>query len=357
MSAAPDLTTRIGALTLKNPVIAGSGEHTMTAAGIRAALAAGAAAVVAKSGNESEAARRQLDGADYALLDSRWRALPWDVAPPPPDAQLFCRSGLIQRDTAEWIGELAALDREAAAQGAFVIPSLILAELETAAGLAARVEAAGLRVLEFNIGAPHGDEAAAGAIVQERAAARVRAITARIRAATRLPLWIKLTGQSEDVAGLAAAAREGGADAVIMMGRFMAFVPDPETRAPLLGTNGALGGPWALALTCRWLALARKRLGPDCPLIGTNGARDGMDVVRFLLAGASAVEMTSAVMAGGFGVIARAVEEIAAYLARTGGDARDLIGAAADRLEGYAAQQSRPGHWRRYVPPEALPRP
>jgi dihydroorotate dehydrogenase len=352
-AASPDLSVRIGALTLRNPVIAGSGEHTMTAAGIRAALKAGAAAVVAKSGNESEAARRQLDGADYALLDSRWRSLPWDFAPP-PDAQLFCSSGLIQRDTADWLSELAALDREATPHGAYVIPSLILADLETAAATAARIEAAGLRVLEFNIGAPHGDEAAAGAIVQERAAARVRAITGRIRAATRLPLWIKLTGQSEDVAGLATAAREGGADAVVMMGRFMAFLPDPETRAPLLGTAGALGGPWALALTCRWLALARKRLGPACPLIGTNGARDGMDVVRFLLAGASAVEMTSAVMAGGFGAIARAVGEVAAYLARTGGDARDLIGVAADRLEGYGAQASRPGHWRRFVPPEAL---
>jgi dihydroorotate dehydrogenase len=347
------LAVGVGAVALKNPVIAGSGEHTMTAAGIRAALAAGAAAVVAKSGNESEAARRQLDGADYVLLDSRWRPLPWDFAPP-PDAQLLCRSGLIQRDTAEWFAELAALDREAAARGAYVIPSLVLADLETAAALAARAEAAGLRVLEFNIGAPHGDEAAAGAIVLERAAARVRAITARIRAATRLPLWIKLTGQSEDVAGLAVAAREGGADAVIMMGRFMAFLPDPETRAPVLGSAGALGGPWALPLTCRWLALARRRLGGEVPLIGTNGARDGMDVVRFLLAGASAVEMTSAVMAGGFGTIARAIEEVADYLARTGGTARDLIGAAADRLEGYAAQPSRPGHWRRFVPPEAL---
>jgi dihydroorotate dehydrogenase len=352
MSALPDLSIRIGTLTLKNPVIAGSGEHTMTAAGIRAALAAGAAAVVAKSGNESEAARRQLDGADYALLDSRWRALPWDFAPP-PDAQLLCRSGLIQRDTADWLEEIAGLDREAAGRGAYVVPSLILAELETAASLAARAEAAGLRLLEFNIGAPHGDEAAPGAIVQERAAARVRAITARIRAATHLPLWIKLTGQSEDVAGLAVAAREGGADAVIMMGRFMAFLPDPETRAPVLGTNGALGGPWALPLTCRWLALARRRLGPDCPLIGTNGARDGMDVVRFLLAGASAVEMTSAVMAGGFGVIARAVEEIEDYLARTGGSAQDLVGVAADRLEGYGAQAARPGWWRNFVPPEA----
>ncbi len=349
----PDLAVAIGRIALPNPVIAGAGEQTMTTAGIRAALTAGAGAVVAKSMNENPAGGRQLDGTDYALLDSRWNRLPWNFAPP-PDAMLFGRSGLTHTPPDEWIAQIAALDGEAAATGQYVIPSWILADLDAAADYAARIEAAGLRLLELNIGAPHGDEAVKGAIIQERAAARVRDITRRIRAATTLPLWIKLTGQSEDAAALALAAKEGGADAVIVMGRFMAMVPDLETRAPLFGTPGAIGGPWALALTCRWLAAARKRVGPDFPVLGTNGARDGLDVARFLLAGAHAVEMTSAVMTGGFSVISRAIEELRAYLARTGGDARDLIGLAADRLEVYADQPLRPGYWRGFVPPEAL---
>jgi dihydroorotate dehydrogenase len=181
----------------------------------------------------------------------------------------------------------------------------------------------------------------------------VKEITQALRAAVTIPLWIKLTGQSEDVAALAAAANEGGADAVIVMGRFMALVPDVETRAPMLGTAGAIGGPWALALTCRWLAQTRKRIGPDFPLLGTNGARSGLDVARFLLAGASAVEMTSAVMSGGFDVARRAVQEFSDYLARTGGSASDLVGLAADRQVGYGVQPDRPGYWRDFVPPEA----
>ena len=346
------LSVRLGAVTLKNSVIVGSGDHVMTAGGIRAGLAAGAAAVVAKSINESAAAKRQLDGSDHVLLDSRWQRLPWDFAPP-PDAMIFGRSGLHQMDSDAWIAEIAALDREAQAVGAYVIGSIILAELEVAADLAARMQAAGLRVVELNIGAPHGDEAVPGAIVQERAAHRVRAITERIRRAVTIPLWIKLTGQSEDAAALALAARQGGADAVIVMGRFMALVPDIETRAPMLGTAGAIGGPWSLALTCRWLAQARKRVGADFPLLGTNGARDGLDVVRFLLAGARAVEMTSAVMAGGFGVVTQSVQQIADYLARTGGTVEELIGLAADRQLGYGVQPDRPGYWRDFVPPES----
>jgi dihydroorotate dehydrogenase len=348
----PDTSIRVGAVRLNNPLIIGSGDHVMTAGGLRAALATGAGAVVAKSINENEAAKRQLDGSDHVLLDSEWRPLPWDFDPP-PDAMLFGRSGLHQMDSDAWIAEAAAADREAAKAGQYVIGSIILAGLDAACDLARRYQAAGIRVLELNIGAPHGDEAVKGAIIQERAAHRVREITAALRAAVTIPLWIKLTGQSEDVASLAAAAKEGGADAVIVMGRFMALVPDVETRAPMLGTAGAIGGPWALALTCRWLAMSRKKVGRDYPLLGTNGARSGLDVARFLLAGARAVEMTSAVMSGGFDTARRAVQEFSDYLARTGGSAEQLVGLAADRQVGYGVQPDRPGYWRDFVPEEA----
>lgn len=348
-----DLSTRIGAIALKNPLICGSGEHTMAASGIEQCLARGAAAVVAKSTNESEAAKRQLDRTDYALLDSTWRQLSWNFAPP-PDAQLFCRSGLAQQQFAPWLEMVAQLDRAARAQDSYVVASLILADLERCLEMAQAVEQAGVRILELNIGAPHGGEAAPGAIVLEREADRVRSIVARVRGAVRLPLWVKLTGQSEDVALLAAAAKAGGADAVGIMGRFMAFLPDVETMAPLLGTNAAFGGPWALPLTCRWLALSRQRLGADFPLIATNGARSGLDLARFLLAGASAIEMTSAVFTGGFDVIARALAELSDYLARQGCSTRGIIGLAADRLQTYQQQGARPGYWKRFVPEGGL---
>lgn len=64
-----------------------------------------------------------------------------------------------------WIDELAQLDRQARSQDAYVIPSLILSDLEQCANFAQQVEQAGLRVLELNIGAPHDEEAAKGAIV------------------------------------------------------------------------------------------------------------------------------------------------------------------------------------------------
>src|SRR5436853_3133994 len=55
-----DLSTRVGALTLKNPLIAAAAEHLIDEAGVRRAIAAGAGAVVVKSVNERDAARDQL---------------------------------------------------------------------------------------------------------------------------------------------------------------------------------------------------------------------------------------------------------------------------------------------------------
>ena len=149
------LITHVGSVALKNPVICGAGEQTMTREAIRAALATGAGAVVAKSTNESQAAKQQLDKTDYVLLDANWNRLPWDFSPP-PDASLFRRSGLVQRGFDEWLDELAGLDLEARAQDAYVVPSLILSDLEQCADYARQIEQAGLRVLELNIGAPHG---------------------------------------------------------------------------------------------------------------------------------------------------------------------------------------------------------
>jgi len=343
------LTTHIGSLTLKNPVICGAGEQTMTSAAIKKALATGAGAVVAKSTNESLAAKQQLDKTDYALLDAQWNRLPWDFNPP-ADASLFGRSGLVQRDFEGWIDELAVLDRQASSQDAYVIPSLILSDLEQCASFAEQIEQAGLRVLELNIGAPHGEEAAKGAIVLERDTDRIEQIVRQIRQATTLPLWIKLTGQSENVVGLAEAACRGGADSVVMMGRFMGFLPDLETERPLLGTSAAIGGSWALPLTARWLMLTRKKLGQDFPLIATNGARNGLDVARFLLAGACATEMTSAVFTGGYSVLERAIDELDRYLATRGRTASELLGLAADHVQTYQEQISRQDYWQAFAP-------
>ena len=127
----PDLTVTAAGLELKNPLIAGSGEATMDAGGIRAALDAGAAAVVAKSTNESEAAKAQLEAAEYVLLDEELTPRP--LGPACRTDSLYCRSGLLDEPWERWVTTLAALDEEARGRDAYVVPSLIVADVDEAA--------------------------------------------------------------------------------------------------------------------------------------------------------------------------------------------------------------------------------
>lgn len=351
MASAARLRVTIGALPLKNPIICGSGEHVLTEAGIRAALAQGVAVVVAKSTNESAAARAQLDQTGYLATSTDWQPQPWSAG---RDANILCRSGLQPRATDDWIAAIAALDREAQQQDAYVAASLILAQLDDAVRLAKQVEAAGIRLLEFNVGTPYGDEATHGGVTTERAVEKIREQVAAVCGAVRMSVWVKLTGQSENVTALAEAARAGGAAAVTMTGRLLGMLPDLETMAPSLGTNLGYGGPWALPLTCYWLARTRKRLGAGFPLIATNGARTGEDAARMLLAGAGAVEYCSAVMTGGFGVLGDAMATLSDYLEHHCISAQQLIGVAADKVGAYAELPARPDHWRGFVPGQTL---
>jgi dihydroorotate dehydrogenase (NAD+) catalytic subunit len=343
------LATHVGAFPLVNPVICGAGEPVMTEAGVQAALRAGAAGVIAKSVNENPAGGQQLDRADYVRLDAAGRPTKGQ------GVSLFNRSGLSQRDPADWFAAIAAIDRDARHDGKFVAASIVYAGADGAVSIATQARDTGLRVFELNVGAPHASEAAPGAIVQETDPERLTDLVRRVRAATGgMQLWVKLTGLSSNLPALALAAKQGGADAVCMMGRFMGLVPDLETFAPVLGTSAAYGGGWALPIVCRFLALTRKAAGPDFPLLGTNGVRSGDDVLRMALCGASAVEVLSATMHEGFGALTRMILEMDSFLAHRDLTFRDLIGRTADATAGYADQPETPGRWRDFVPPETL---
>jgi dihydroorotate dehydrogenase len=226
-------------------------------------------------------------------------------------------------------------DAHAREAGAYVVASLIPGDPARLPELARAVQAAGLRWLELNLSAPHASESRPGAIVRADRPEGAAALTATVREATSLPLTVKLSGDGADAVALAEAAHAAGADHVALTGRHMAFVPDLETRRPVLGTFGAIGGDWALPLTMRWVAKTRLALGPGVPLVGTGGARDGRDVARLMLAGATAVQVASSVIVEGFGALGRIRDELSAYLAGQELDARDAVGQAADAAKTY----------------------
>jgi dihydroorotate dehydrogenase len=344
-----DLTTRVGTLTLKNPLIAAAAEHMIDEAGVRRAIAAGAGAVVVKSINEREAGKDQLQRAEYTVLDEQWRPVTWGPSAP-MSATIATRSGLSPQNFDAWLEQTARLDREAAKCDSYAVATLILSDLNEACRMARLIEQAGLRVLEFNIGTPYASVTTKGNVTTEFDPSRVTEMVSAMRKAIKLPLWIKLTGQSERVPDLARAAFDAGADSVVMAGRLLGFIPDVDTLSPMLGTSLGIGGFWNLPLTCHWLAATRQALGKDKSLVGINGAQSGLDIARMMLSGASAVAMASAVQLRGFELLEDSLKEFSAYLARQNLRATDLIGRAADQRKSFGDMPLRTDNWRNYVP-------
>jgi dihydroorotate dehydrogenase (NAD+) catalytic subunit len=345
----PDLSTRIGRTALRNPIIAGPADHFIDDEGVRHAIKTGVGAVVLKSVNETQSAKDQLQSAEYLALDEHWRPVPW--GPDAPRATTIAnRTGLGPASFDQWLDYAIRMDGEARSHDVVAIASVIAVNLDHAVDMARQIEQAGLRVLELNIGTPYAREAKKGTVSTELDPARVEKIVSTVRQAISIPIWVKTTGQSERVPDLAEAAFRAGADSVIMAGRLLGLIPDLDTMKPMLDTALGIGGYWNLPMTCYWLAASRSKLGPDKPLIGINGAQNGLDVARMMLAGASAVEIASAVPLRGYDVLSGAVAEFARYLAEKNVSAMELIGRAADARKSFAEMPSKPDNWRKYLP-------
>jgi dihydroorotate dehydrogenase len=320
----------VGGLRSANPVWVGSSELTMTLDGLTTCIDAGAGAVVAKSVNESAAARRQLDIADYAFVSGDGRVRPAGSAE--RDDGLLNRSGLARVELPGWLDVLAAAAGHGARRGCPVIGSITLGDPAAAARIG-REMAAVVPAVELNIGAPHGREARA--VRQLTDADAVRDAVRAVRAAVGVPLLVKLPGQASDVVALARAARQAGADAVGLVGRYPGFLPDLEGGA-VLGSRGAWGSRGCLPMSLYWVARVRGALGPGVPLVGTNGARTATDVLRFLASGARAVEVVTALWMAGPPVLAELVTGVEAYLAERGTDLDGFVGSALAGAREYA---------------------
>ena len=144
----------------------------------------------------------------------------------------------------------------------------------------------GLAGLELNLSCPNvagGTDFATDPAVTSR-------IVRRVRDVCPLPLIAKLTPNVTDVAAVARAAEEAGADAVSLVNTFVGMAVDWRRRKPVLGNvTGGLSGPAIkpLALRMVW-QVARKT---KVPVIGIGGIATIDDVMEFLVAGASAVQL------------------------------------------------------------------
>jgi dihydroorotate dehydrogenase (NAD+) catalytic subunit len=153
-----------------------------------------------------------------------------------------------------------------------------------------------------------------------------REVMSAIRPLTRLPLIAKLTPNVTRIADIAEACAECGADAVSLVNTFVGMAVDSRTHRPILGTVlGGLSGPAIkpLALAKTWEVAQ----AVDIPVIGMGGIARPLDAVEFLLTGATAVQVGTALFAEP-ALAEDCVRGIESHLKSMGADSVDaLIGA------------------------------
>lgn len=155
------------------------------------------------------------------------------------------------------------------------------------------------------------------------AGAMVRAI----KAASQLPVIVKLSPNVTDIVAIASACEEAGADAVSLINTLIGMQIDVERRRPLLANGvGGLSGPAVRPVAVRMVYEVSRQV--KIPVIGIGGIMTGRDVVEFLMAGASAVQVGTANFVDPM-ACPRIIAELETWCLEHGVAAvRDLIGAA-----------------------------
>lgn len=144
--------------------------------------------------------------------------------------------------------------------------------------------------LEVNISCPnvHGGGMSFG--TDPKAAA---AVTAAVKAAVKKPVIVKLSPNVTDIASIARACEEAGADAISLINTMMGMRIDLNRRRPLLANGtGGLSGPAIFPLAVRMVWQVYEAVG--IPVIGMGGVSSARDVIELMLAGATAVEVGAA---------------------------------------------------------------
>jgi dihydroorotate dehydrogenase (NAD+) catalytic subunit len=151
-------------------------------------------------------------------------------------------------------------------------------------------DADGVAALELNISCPNIKE---GGITFGCSLAGTFDVVSAVRKVTRLPVIPKLTPNVTDVASFARASEEAGADAVSLVNTFLGMAIDVESRRPKLSNIvGGLSGPAIRPIAVRMVYECRRAV--KIPIVGMGGIASVSDVLEFLIAGATAVQVGTA---------------------------------------------------------------
>ncbi|HEX9204477.1 MAG TPA: dihydroorotate dehydrogenase [Candidatus Deferrimicrobiaceae bacterium] len=290
-AAAPDLTSRVGSVVLKNPVMSASGTFGYGLEFTPFYDISRLGAVIVKG---------------LSLLPTPGNA---------PQRIVETAAGMLNAIGLQNIG-VERFVREVvprlADAGATCVANIYGRTMEEYEEVARRLEGvASLSAIELNASCPNVKE---GGIAFGSTPEGLSTLTRRVRAATGKPLWVKLSPNVSDIRSVARAAEDAGADAVTLINTLVGMAVDCRTRRPRLSNvTGGLSGPAVkpVALRMVWEACRAVKI----PVVGIGGIQSAEDALEFLLVGAAAVQVGTANFRNPNACV-EIIDGIAAFLAR-----------------------------------------
>lgn len=210
------------------------------------------------------------------------------------------------------------------AAGAKIIGSVFGSDAAMYADMAVAMEDAGVHGIELNVSCPHakgfGSELGSDPAV-------LHGVVAAVKDAVSLPVWTKLTPNTDNIVRLAKAAEDAGTDAVVATNTLKAMAIEPDLRRPIIGNKvGGLSGKALKPVSLRAVWDLYPQL--DIPIIASGGIYNARDVLEYAMAGASAFQVGTAVMHEGWGVFGAIEDDLAAWLDGEQCTLEDVRGAA-----------------------------
>lgn len=299
--SAPVLTTSLGPLQLRTPLIAASG-------------------TVGSVWEWAEMA----DLTNYgAAVTKSVAPEPWQGRKPPrmapTGAGMLNGIGIQNPGIEAWA---VAMEPHLSSLAVPVWGSAVAGDPDGFALVAKGLDVAGVAAIEINLSCPNLDDGQMFSFD----ATRSRDVVAAVRSAVGIPVGAKLSPNTPDLVAVASSCRDAGADFLVLTNTAFGFGVSVDDRKPLLsGGVGGYSGPGLKPISLRCVyEVARE--APDVPIVGCGGVSNGRDIVEYLITGASAVAAGTIHLAEPRAGD-RLIRELEAEMTRLGVDAiGDLVG-------------------------------
>jgi dihydroorotate dehydrogenase (NAD+) catalytic subunit len=264
-----DLTTKIGKITIRNPMILASGVLGTSYSTMNRMFEAGLGAVVTKSigvhPNSGHA-----NPSIFALNDIR--SIISSIGLANPGYQAF------RKDLEKLIENSVP-----------TIISIFGENKEDLTEIITGLNNLPVKAFELNLNALNVKQSETKSKIEPSV---VYEAVKELQAISTIPLWVKLSPNTQDLVEIAAAAVKGGCDALVAVNAINAMVIDIQTKQPILGNKrGGLSGAALKPIGIRAVYDLFEQFNDEIPIVGVGGIYRGEDIIEYLLAGATAVEI------------------------------------------------------------------